>query len=114
MNVKRSALWLVLLGILAIGLAMGPDLWAAPGQNLERQTVPTKTPTRQPMKTPTSQPPKTQPTLAPTATVKVTPAQAPSEPLLPEAGGRGIPCPLLGAAMIVVGLLAILVVKRPA
>jgi hypothetical protein len=104
MNVKRSALWLVLLGILAIGLAMGPDLWAAPGQNLERQTVPTKTPT--------SQPPKTQPTLAPTATVEVTPTQAPSEPLLPEAGGRGILCPLLGAAMIAVGLLAIRVVKR--
>ena len=35
---------LVLLAILAMGLAYIPDLWAVPGQDQDRQTVPSKTP----------------------------------------------------------------------
>lgn len=106
---KRSALWLVLVGILAAGLAVGPDLWASPGQDPARQTVPTRTP--QPSPRPTGQPPTAQPTPVPTATVEVTPTVASSEPLLPEAGGRSIRLPL-GLALPVVGLVVIVVVRR--
>ena len=49
---RRNALWLVLLGILAMGLAVGPDLWAAPGQSPARQTVPTRTPVPPPTEPP--------------------------------------------------------------
>ena len=45
---KRGTLLLALLGILVLVLATGPDLWAAPGQSPERQTVPTRTPRPEP------------------------------------------------------------------
>jgi len=118
---SRSVLWLVLLGILAIGLTVGPDLWAAPGQSPARQTVPTQTPpvppteppTKSPSPSPKDPPPPDQPTLAPTAAVGTILARGPSERLLPEVGGRSIRLHL-GTAMIVVGFLILVVARRHA
>jgi len=123
---RRGMLWVVVVGILMAGLAFGPDLWAAPGQNLGRQTVPTRTPvppppteppppppTEPPPSPPTEPPPADQPTPAPTAAVKTTSAGGASEPLLPGAGGRSIRLHL-GAMMIVAGLLVLVVVRRRA
>ena len=104
---RRSALWLILLSMLTIGLAAGPDLWAAPNQSPARQTVPTPTPEPQPTEPPSSKPkPKDQLTPVPTPTVEVTPTIEPSEPLLPRAGGWSIRFPL-GVTLMVVVLLAI-------
>jgi hypothetical protein len=102
----------VVLGIFIVGLVRGPDLWAAPGQCPERQTVPTRTPTP-PAPTPTKSPPETEPTPALTATVMTTPTAALSEPLLPAAGGLSFHLPL-GAALIVVGFLALVMARRRA
>jgi hypothetical protein len=105
---KRSMLWLVLLGILAMGLAAGPDLWAAPAQSPGRQTVPTRTP--QP--SPTKPPPKAKPTLVPTTTMEAnSPSVEPSDPLLPQAGGRSIR-PLLVVALVTAGFLTVATVRR--
>ena len=105
---RRITFGLVLLGLLVLGLAAGPALWAAPGQNPARQTVPTKTPTplpqtETPSALPTSQPPENTPTLVPTATLGATPAGQVSEPLLPLAGGLS-PHLSLGVTMIVGGI----------
>ena len=109
---KRSALWLVLLGVLVMGLAVGPDLWAAPGQSPGRQTVPSRTPEPQPTEPPSSKPkPKDQPTPVPTPTVEVTPTAELSDPLLPQAGGWSIRLPL-GAALMIIGLLVMAVRTR--
>lgn len=80
---RRDMLWVVVVGILMAGLAFGPDLWAAPGQNLGRQTVPTRTPvppppTEPPPDQPTPEPPPDQPTpgqLTPTPTTTLSLAQ---------------------------------------
>jgi len=109
---RRITFGLVLLGILVLGLAAGPALWAAPGQNPTRQTVPTRTPTLPPPTEtrsvpPTSKPPANPPTPVPTATVGVTPAGQVSEPLLPEAGGLS-PHLSLGVTMIVGGIVTLL------
>ncbi len=113
---RRNALWLVLLGILVVGLAVGPDLWAAPGQSPARQTVPTRTPPPPPTEPPPPPPPPTepppdQPSPTPTATVEATPAGGPAEPLLPETGGWSMRF-LLGVALVAVGLLVLVVVRR--
>ena len=42
---RKLTLLGALAGLVVIGLTAGPDLWAAPGQTAERQTVPTRTPT---------------------------------------------------------------------
>jgi len=69
---KRGTLLLALLGILVLMLATGPDLWAAPGQSPERQTVPTRTPKPEPTDKPdepaepTDEPPSSEPTPVPT------------------------------------------------
>jgi hypothetical protein len=105
--VKSSALWIVLIGLLATGLAVGPNLWAAPEQDPARQTVPTRTP----QSSPTSRPPKAQPTSIPTATVGATPPVASSESLLPQAGGRSLRLSL-GLALLVVGLFVIGMIGR--
>ncbi len=119
---KRGILWLVLLGILMVGLTAGPDLWAAPGQSPARQTVPTLTPSPSPTEPPpppTSPPPTTQPMPTPTALAvsstasNATLAGSSSEPILPEAGGWSIRL-YLSAAMIAVGLLVLAVVGRRA
>ena len=117
---KASVRWLILLGVMAVavGLAAGPDSWAAPGQSPERQTVPKRTPTPTvpvpDTPQPTSPPPATEPGPRPTLTSEGAPAEpsVPSEPtaaeeasppLLPDAGGPN--CRLwLGVAMIVLGL----------
>jgi len=117
---KRITLGLVLLGILILGLLAEPALsppqgqvlWAAPGQNPARQTVPTRTPTLPPPTEtrsvpPTSKPPANPPTPVPTATVGATPAGQVSEPLLPEAGGLS-PHLSLGVTMIVGGIATLL------
>jgi hypothetical protein len=109
---KKDTLWIVVLGILMMGLVAGPDLWAGPGQSPARQTVPTRTPTASPpTETPTPQPtskPKPTsiaqtPTAAPSENI---PAEGSSDPLLPEAGGRSIRL-RLGWVLIVLGLLAL-------
>jgi len=98
---KTAVFWVMLCGILMVGLAAGPDLWAAPGQNPARQTVPTPTPQLSPTKplpsptqpppTPTSRPSDAQPEPTLTAMVESNiPAVGMSEPLLPQAGGRSI------------------------
>jgi len=98
---KTAVFWVMLCGILMVGLAAGPDLWAAPGQNPARQTVPTPTPQLSPTKplpsptqpppTPTSRPSDAQPEPTLTAMVESNiPAVGMSELLLPQAGGRSI------------------------
>jgi hypothetical protein len=109
---RRITLGLMLLGIMILGLATGPALWAAPGQNPARQTVPTRTPTplpptETPSVPPTNKPPENLPTPVPTATVGVTPAGQVSEPLLPEAGGLS-PHLSLEVTMIVGGIVTLL------
>jgi hypothetical protein len=114
---KRGILWTVALGILVVGLAAGPDLWAAPGQNLVRQTVPTRTPqpplTEPPSPPPTEppSPPADQPTADPNAAVNATFDDGASDPSLPQAGGWSIHL-RLGAAMIVVGFVALALARR--
>ena len=100
---NRNVFWLVLLGILAIGLTVGPDLWAAPGQSPARQTVPTKTPP-----SPPTEPPPTHIPVSPPVEIH---ARGPSEPLLPEAGGWNVRF-LLGVTLAVIGLLVLVVVRR--
>lgn len=116
---KRDVLWVVALGIIMVGLAAGPDLWAAPGQSPVRQTVPTRTPTsRPPTETP---PPRPTSKPKPTSTAQATsvapsenaPAEGSSDPLLPEAGGRSVRL-YLGAAMMVVSFLVLAVGRRRA
>lgn len=116
---KRAVFWFVLLGALVIGLAAGPGLWAAPGQDPARQTVPTRTPQSPPTESPpppTSPPskPKDQPTPTPAATatgVANAPAAESSEPLLPPAGGRSLRLPLFGA-LLAIGLVVLTAVRR--
>ena len=119
---KRIVRWLILLAVLvvAVRLATEPDSWAAPGQSPERQTVPTRTPvpspttpSPSPTKSPSSKKPAPAPTVAPTATPlsEVVPAEAHSEPLLPDAGGRSVRFQL-GVAMAVAGFLAWVAVGR--
>lgn len=55
---KKSALWAVVLVVFLLPLAAGPDLWAAPGQSVGRQTVPTRTPVPPPTEPP---PPPSEP-----------------------------------------------------
>jgi len=125
---RKGALWLVLLGILAMGLVVGPDMWAAPEQNPARQTVPTRTPpsppspptrtppsppTQTPPSLPTSSSPADQPTSAPTAAMGAIPAGRLSKPLLPEAGGWDNHL-FLGVALMVIGFLVLVVVRRRA
>lgn len=104
----KGMLWLVLSGLIVMfGLIAQPDLWAAPGQNPARQTVPTRTPEQPPTPEPTRKPKPKNPD--PTAVPEITPTPAPvaaegsSIPLLPEVGGWGIR-PYLGATIIIVGL----------
>jgi hypothetical protein len=109
---KRGVFWLMLLGTLVIGLTAGPGLWAAPGQDSARQTVPTRTP----QTPPTSQPskPKDQPTPTPVATATEAanaPAAESSEPLLPSAGGRSLRLPLFGV-LVAIGLVVFTAVRR--
>ena len=112
---KRGILWLVLLGILMVGLTAEPDLWAAPGQSPARQTVPTLTPSPSPTEPPP--PPTIQPMPTPTALAvsstasNATLAGSSSEPILPEAGGWSIRL-YLSAAMIAVGLLVLVMIGR--
>lgn len=104
MKMTKGMLWLILAGILVLGLVTKPDLWAAPGQSPARQTVPTRTPEQPPTPEPTKKPkPKNpDPTAAPeiTPTVSSVAAEGSSIPLLPEVGGWGIR-PYLGAAIII-------------
>jgi len=118
---KRGVLLVIVLGILIMGLATGPGLWAAPGQSPARQTVPTRTPTPLPPTETPSPPPKTKPkpTSTPTPTALATssalsenvPVEEPSSPRLPEAGGPSL-YPYLGAAMTTVGLFILALVGR--
>jgi outer membrane biosynthesis protein TonB len=78
---KRGILWIVVLGILMVGLAAGPDLWAAPGQSPGRQTVPTRTPQPPPTEPPPPPPPADQPSPSPPADQPTSPpADQPTSP----------------------------------
>jgi hypothetical protein len=113
---RKDVLWVVVLGILTMGLVAGPDLWAAPGQSPAQQgTVPTRTPTASPptetpippTETPTPPPTtKPKPTPAPLATSPAIPAGGSSEPLLPKAGGWSIHL-RLALALMMLGLLVL-------
>jgi hypothetical protein len=100
-----------------LGLITKPDLWAAPGQNPARQTVPTRTPEHPPTPKPTQKPkPKDpDPTAAPedTPTALSVVAEGASVPLLPDAGGWSIRLQL-GAAMLITGLLLLVMAGRQA
>jgi uncharacterized protein YgiM (DUF1202 family) len=61
----KIALLVLIAGLLAQLSAGGSASWAAPGQDAERQTVPTRTPTPRPV-TPTSPPPTSPPSAPPT------------------------------------------------
>ena len=124
---KRGTLLLALLGILVLVLATGPDLWAAPGQSPERQTVPTRTPKPEPTDKPdepdeppepTSPPPTDQPastpTVLPTPPIVMTPIVEASEPFLPEAGGQSMRLHLGMAMIIIAGLLVVAAIGRRA
>lgn len=117
MKMKKGMLWLILAGILMLGLVTKPDLWAAPGQSPARQTVPTRTPEHPPTPKPTQKPkPKDpDPTAAPedTPTALSVVAEGASVPLLPDAGGWSIRLQL-GAAMLITGLLLLVVAGRQA
>lgn len=112
MKMTKGMLWLILAGILVLGLVTKPDLWAAPGQSPARQTVPTRTPEQPPTPEPTKKPKPKKPD--PTAVPEVTPttstvaADGASIPLLPEVGGWGIR-PYLGAVIIIAALFILVV-----
>jgi len=119
---KKAVFWLVLSVMLTVAVMTGPDLWAGPGQSPARQTVLTPPPSPSPTEPPTpptSPLPTTQPVPTPTALAVLSTvsdaahAEASSEPILPEAGGR-ITRPYLGVAMITIGLLALAAVVRRA
>jgi hypothetical protein len=102
---KRAVLGLVLLGVLTVGLTAGPSLWAAPGQDPARQTVPTRTPQPRPTNPP-SKSPGEQPTSTPATTATVVadvPTMEPTGLSLPQAGGMSLRLPLFGA-LVVLGL----------
>ncbi|MGQ9468050.1 MAG: hypothetical protein ACUVSG_10495, partial [Anaerolineae bacterium] len=63
---RKAIFWGILVILLLVGLAVGPDLWAAPGQSPHRQTVPTRTPVPPPTEPPPPPPPP--PSEPPTAT----------------------------------------------
>jgi hypothetical protein len=57
---RKGTFWIAVIGVLLLGLAFGPALWAAPGQSPQRQTVPTATappPPTEPPPLPTEAPP---------------------------------------------------------
>jgi hypothetical protein len=116
LSMKRIVLWVVVLGIVMVGLAARPAMWAAPEQSLARQTVPTRTPqplpTKKPAPPPTSPPPTAQLTPVPTTTVEANiPSGGASEPLLPQAGGQSFRLLLVGA-LTIVGLFVVVVAVR--
>ena len=63
--------WLLLLGVAAGVLVLVPDLWAAPGQDLHRQTVPTRT---------SESPPATAPPTSASATSSSATSSTPTSP----------------------------------
>ena len=104
MSRRKVGFWIVLIGVLVIAVAVGPDLWAAPGQSTVRQTVPTRT------STPSKPRPTEQPTITPTAVMEATPTPLPAS-LLPSAGGRSIQLHV-SMAVIVIGILVLVVARR--
>jgi hypothetical protein len=79
---RKYGLWIVLVSLLVAGMMAAPDLWAAPGRNPRRQTVPPGTltptpdssaPTDEPTSKPTKKPSPSNPTQAPDDTPTFTP-----------------------------------------
>ena len=89
----KRAFWLLLLGALTAGLAVAPGLWAAPGQDPNRQTVPTRTSSSPPTSTATSRPTSAStspPTSPPTALPSVSsPTSSPT--FLPPTSTQAAP-----------------------
>lgn len=102
---KKSVLLLALLAVLLLGVFTGPDLWAAPGQSPDRQTVLTATPPTSPIETET--PTATEepspvtdtptftytPTLTSTTTPTLTFTPSPTSTPLPTAAPTSTPVP---------------------
>jgi LysM repeat protein len=86
---KQIMLAIVLLGTLVFAVFTGPDLWAAPGQDPYRQTIPTNTPPASPLETETPTPTLTStPTSTPIPTsipTSVPPTSAPVPTTVPGA-----------------------------
>ena len=55
---RRGVFWIVIMVAFLLAVTAGPNLWAAPGQSPERQTVPTRTPVPPPTEPP---PPPSEP-----------------------------------------------------
>lgn len=79
---RKYGLWIVLMGLLVVGMIVTPDLWASPERDPGRQTVPpgtltptpdTSTPTDEPTRKPTKKPAPTDPTWTPENTPTSTP-----------------------------------------
>ncbi|MBN1813138.1 MAG: LysM peptidoglycan-binding domain-containing protein [Anaerolineae bacterium] len=90
---KQGMLSIVLLATLVFAVFTGPDLWAAPGQDPYRQTVPTETPPTSPVvtetPTPTEEPPTETPTFTPIPTL--IPTSTPTT--IPTTAATSIPVP---------------------
>jgi hypothetical protein len=115
----RIVLFVVTIGLLGIGLFGQGASWAVTGQDVERQTVPTRTPTPAPV-TPTVPPPPptntlapAAPTVTPTNTVVATTAVAvtSSPVILPEAGSNVVMWNT-GLILLLGGALLMLVSRR--
>jgi LysM repeat protein len=88
---KQTLLSIVLLGTLVLAVFTGPDLWAAPGQEPNRQSVPTDTPPPSPLETETPTPTET-PTSVPTATATPIPTSGPTSTPVPTTVPGAIIC----------------------
>jgi type IV secretory pathway VirB10-like protein len=89
-TLSRVAIVVLVMGLLAQMSDMGGASWAAPGQDVERETVPTRTPTPGPP-TPTVPPPPATDTPPPPPPATVTPA--PITPTVTQPAGAANPAP---------------------
>jgi len=74
---RRGVFWIVIMVAFLLVVSAGPDLWAAPGQSPERQTVPTRTPVPPPTEPP---PPPTEPPPPPSEPSSHQSSPAPASP----------------------------------
>ncbi len=95
---RKAIFWGILIVLLTVGLAVGPDLWAAPGQSLHRQTVPTRTPAPGPTEPPpATEPPPEPPTATPLPPLPTStprpPRPSPTTEASPTATPTALPSP---------------------
>ncbi len=111
LTLTRAAVALAVIGLLVQMSAGGDPSWAVAGQDVERETVPTRTPTPGPV-TPTAPPPPATHTPAPPPTLTPTPSPVATDvtPAALPAAGAGSLRPrvnvlllLSGAALLLAG-----------